>query len=324
MLSSHQREVSVAFAIAALALVLAVTAPGYFSPANLGRPVPRQPAGAHRRARRDAGHPDRRDRHLGRFAVRDLRRGRGRWRQGGPADRRGARSRRAPPARCSARSTARWSPISVFPRSSSRWRRWWRSRDALRWIDAGRVGAGLAGELSVAGAVAAAYPLVAFGDCRCAAVRRSPGWHGTCAAGRAVYATGSNPDAARLAGIDTARVKFVVFMTAGALTGAGRAAQRGALQPDSQQRRPRPRDEGHRRGRRRRHRHSRRPRHLRRHAARRDPARRDRSGADVPRRERLLGARHPGRDHPGRGRGRRVARAPVTLHASVAAVGARG
>ena len=39
------------------------------------------------------------------------------------------------------------------------------------------------------------------------------------AAGRAVYATGSNPEAARLAGIDAARVTFSVFAITGALTG---------------------------------------------------------------------------------------------------------
>jgi len=40
------------------------------------------------------------------------------------------------------------------------------------------------------------------------------------AAGRTVYATGSNPEAARLAGIATSRVILAVFMTLGALTGA--------------------------------------------------------------------------------------------------------
>jgi rhamnose transport system permease protein len=39
------------------------------------------------------------------------------------------------------------------------------------------------------------------------------------AAGRAVYAVGSNETAARLAGIDSARVTFFVFAAAGALTG---------------------------------------------------------------------------------------------------------
>jgi len=41
------------------------------------------------------------------------------------------------------------------------------------------------------------------------------------AAGRAVYATGSNVEAARLSGIDTALVKASVFTIAGALTGVG-------------------------------------------------------------------------------------------------------
>ena len=39
------------------------------------------------------------------------------------------------------------------------------------------------------------------------------------AAGRAVYATGSDAEAARLAGIDPARVMFCVFVVTGALTG---------------------------------------------------------------------------------------------------------
>jgi rhamnose transport system permease protein len=39
------------------------------------------------------------------------------------------------------------------------------------------------------------------------------------AAGRAVYATGSDANAARLAGIDPARVVFTVFVITGALTG---------------------------------------------------------------------------------------------------------
>jgi rhamnose transport system permease protein len=39
------------------------------------------------------------------------------------------------------------------------------------------------------------------------------------AAGRAVFATGSNEDGARLAGIDTRLVKFTVFAAGGALTG---------------------------------------------------------------------------------------------------------
>jgi rhamnose transport system permease protein len=40
-------------------------------------------------------------------------------------------------------------------------------------------------------------------------------------AGRAVYATGANAEAARLSGINTALVKLTVFTLAGALTGLG-------------------------------------------------------------------------------------------------------
>ena len=39
------------------------------------------------------------------------------------------------------------------------------------------------------------------------------------AAGRAIYATGSNPDAARLAGLDTSAVKWAAFSVLGTLTG---------------------------------------------------------------------------------------------------------
>ena len=39
------------------------------------------------------------------------------------------------------------------------------------------------------------------------------------AAGRVVYATGSDPNAARLAGVNPARVVFAVFVITGALTG---------------------------------------------------------------------------------------------------------
>ena len=63
-----------------------------------------------------------------------------------------------------------------------------------------------------------AYPLVA-----CALVvllQVAIGWAmRNLAAGRAVYATGSNENAARLAGLDTARVTGVVFVVAGGLTG---------------------------------------------------------------------------------------------------------
>ena len=65
---------------------------------------------------------------------------------------------------------------------------------------------------------------------------------------------------------------------------------------------------------------TRRTRHDRRHRARRRPARPDRTGADVSRRQRVLGARHPRRDHPRRGGARRRSRAPMSHAASVAAM----
>ena len=92
------------------------------------------------------------------------------------------------------------------------------------------------------------------------------------AAGRAVYATGSNPEGARLAGIEPARVVFWVFIADGRAHRLRRAAQFRALQPDPEQRRHRPGDEGDRGGGRRRRRDHGRARHRRGHAARRHPA----------------------------------------------------
>ena len=91
-------------------------------------------------------------------------------------------------------------------------------RDALRWGTDGAwiqdlppgfqwLGLGQAGYPLAAGiAVLGSYAAIAIG------LGRLP-------AGRAVYATGSNRDAARLAGISTRRVTFYVFVAGGALTG---------------------------------------------------------------------------------------------------------
>lgn len=91
-------------------------------------------------------------------------------------------------------------------------------RDALRWTTQGAWIADLprgfqwfGGSLSSSEGITAGVALaLVAGVAWCL---RSVG------AGRAVYATGSNADAARLAGIDTARVTFSVFVIAGALTG---------------------------------------------------------------------------------------------------------
>ena len=91
-------------------------------------------------------------------------------------------------------------------------------RDALRWTTQGAWVQDLPAGFQWFGLSQASYPFVA-----CAIVvvlQVGLGWGmRNLAAGRAVYATGSNEHAARLAGFDTARIKLTVFAVAGALTG---------------------------------------------------------------------------------------------------------
>jgi rhamnose transport system permease protein len=91
-------------------------------------------------------------------------------------------------------------------------------RDALRWATEGAWVQNLPPGFQWFGLPQTTYPFVA-----CAIVVVLLGavaWiMANVAIGRAVYATGSNETAARLAGLDTARVTFVVFIVAGALTG---------------------------------------------------------------------------------------------------------
>jgi len=91
-------------------------------------------------------------------------------------------------------------------------------RDGLRWWTQGAWVQDLPPGFQWFGLAQSAYPLVA-----CAVVvvlQVAIGWAmRNVAAGRAVYATGSNEHAARLAGLDTARVTCAVFVVAGALTG---------------------------------------------------------------------------------------------------------
>ena len=91
-------------------------------------------------------------------------------------------------------------------------------RDGLRWWTEGTWVQDLPPGFQWFGLPQAAYPVVA-----CASVVFLQGaisWvMRNLAAGRAVYATGSNEEAARLAGSSTARVKCAVFVAAGALTG---------------------------------------------------------------------------------------------------------
>ena len=91
-------------------------------------------------------------------------------------------------------------------------------RDGLRWVTQGAWVQDLPSGFQWFGLSQSAYPLVACAIV--AGLQIAMGWGmRNVAAGRAVYATGSNEQAARLAGLDTARVTFAVFAIAGALTG---------------------------------------------------------------------------------------------------------
>jgi rhamnose transport system permease protein len=91
-------------------------------------------------------------------------------------------------------------------------------RDALRWTTEGAWVQDLPNEFQWFGLSQTSYPIVAL--LVSIALLLVMAWGArNLAAGRAIYATGSNPDAARLAGFDTAFVKWAVFAGAGALTG---------------------------------------------------------------------------------------------------------
>jgi len=91
-------------------------------------------------------------------------------------------------------------------------------RDGLRWATEGAWVENLPQQFQWLGLTQVSYPLVMFAGV--AALTAALAWmlrH--VAAGRAVYATGSNSDAARLGGLDVALVKASVFAAAGTLTG---------------------------------------------------------------------------------------------------------
>ena len=91
-------------------------------------------------------------------------------------------------------------------------------REGLRWITQGAWVQDLPAGYQWLGLSQATYPIAVF--VVSAGLLAALAWSAAhLAAGRAIYATGSNPDAARLAGFDTAFVKWAVFTGAGALTG---------------------------------------------------------------------------------------------------------
>jgi rhamnose transport system permease protein len=91
-------------------------------------------------------------------------------------------------------------------------------RDGLRWTTQGAWVQDLPASFQWLGLSQAVYPLVALGIAAAAYVGLAWGLRHVAAA-RVVYATGSNADAARLAGLPIALVTFVVFVLSGALTG---------------------------------------------------------------------------------------------------------
>jgi rhamnose transport system permease protein len=90
-------------------------------------------------------------------------------------------------------------------------------RDGLRWATQGEWVQDLPASFQWLGQSQAAYPF-AIGALAALLVALMAWSTRDLAAGRAVYAAGSNPVAARLAGLDVPLVKFSVFMLAGALT----------------------------------------------------------------------------------------------------------
>lgn len=91
-------------------------------------------------------------------------------------------------------------------------------RDALRWATQGAWVQGLPPSYQWLGLSQAVYPAVALGVT--AALQAALMWASRhLAVLRWVYATGSDAEAARLAGIETARIKLAVFTAAGVFTG---------------------------------------------------------------------------------------------------------
>lgn len=91
-------------------------------------------------------------------------------------------------------------------------------RDGLRWARQGAWVENLPPDFQWFGLTQASYPVAAL--VTAVVLAGAVGWGlRNLAAGRAIYATGSNAEAARVSGINTRRVVFLVFVVTGALTG---------------------------------------------------------------------------------------------------------
>src|SRR5579872_2825812 len=91
-------------------------------------------------------------------------------------------------------------------------------RDGLRWATQGAWVENLPPDFQWFGLTQASYPVAAL--VTAVVLVGAVGWGlRNLAAGRAIYATGSNAEAARVSGINTRRVVFLVFVVTGALTG---------------------------------------------------------------------------------------------------------
>jgi rhamnose transport system permease protein len=91
-------------------------------------------------------------------------------------------------------------------------------REGLRWATQGAWVQNLPSSFQWLGLAQSAYPIVALAVTL--ALQGALAWASRhVSAFRSVYATGSDAEAARLAGIDTMRVKWAVFTAAGACTG---------------------------------------------------------------------------------------------------------
>jgi rhamnose transport system permease protein len=91
-------------------------------------------------------------------------------------------------------------------------------RDGLRWATQGAWIADLPARFQWFGFTQATYPIAALLTAVVLVVLAGWGLRHL-AAGRAIYATGSNAEAARVAGINTHRLVFLVFVFTGAVTG---------------------------------------------------------------------------------------------------------